>query len=51
VTVAVTGATGALGAVVALDGVQTLEHLTGTRPLDLAGFLAAEPSSWAHLSR
>ena len=29
----------------------TIEHLTGTRPLDLAGFLAAEPSSWAHLSR
>ena len=29
----------------------TIEHLTGTRPLDLAGFLAAEPSSWAHLAR
>lgn len=29
----------------------TIEHLTGTPPLTLAEFLAAEPSSWSHLTR
>ena len=28
----------------------TIEHLTGRRPMTLSEFLAAEPSSWAHLA-
>jgi len=28
----------------------TIEHLTGQRPMTLSEFLAAEPSSFAHLT-
>ena len=38
------------GQIYDVSGPHAIEHLTGQRPMTLSEFLAAEPSSFAHLT-